>query len=371
MRVTDPLGKTDETRQYVHVKTHNTPPTCRITAPEDGVPSNPNNPLLLEGFAHDVDLEANQLTAYWSSDRDGEIGIVHPELDGTLALEHEGMSPGLHILQLIVEDERGEYCIDYVSHVVGTPPTVILTSPRTTKVYNVGDPVPIQAMVSDELDSPYEIDLAWEDNDGRFSDTRANSSGQVSFEYDGFRRGAQTLTVTATNEIGMSSTDSVTFRMNGAPTAPTIQITPSTPDTHASLGVNMSIASTDPDSDPITYRYQWQKDGTAASSSSSIPSSDTQKGETWTVSVTPNDGFMDGPAAVASVLIQNSKPSLSSATISPNPAYANDTLTCTGYGFFDPDEPALRDPDARYAFSFLSAQTALASDNDFPPTRTR
>lgn len=61
------------------------------------------------------------------------------------------------------------------------------------------------------------------------------------------------------------------------------------------------------------------------------------KGDTVTCTVTPNDGTDNGEPISAAVTIQNSAPSVSFVDVSPNPAGANDTLTCTWLGFEDAD----------------------------------
>jgi len=62
------------------------------------------------------------------------------------------------------------------------------------------------------------------------------------------------------------------------------------------------------------------------------------KGETWHFTVRPKDGTDYGELRTSSnVTIQNSPPSISNVTITPDPAYTNDTLTATPIGWFDAD----------------------------------
>ena len=62
------------------------------------------------------------------------------------------------------------------------------------------------------------------------------------------------------------------------------------------------------------------------------------KGETWYFTVIPKDGTDFGTLQTSTnVTIQNSPPSISSVTITPDPAYANDTLTANPTSPYDAD----------------------------------
>ena len=72
----------------------------------------------------------------------------------------------------------------------------------------------------------------------------------------------------------------------------------------------------------------------------SVPATELDVGEVWTVRVTPNDGYIDGSYAEESITISNSDPTISSVTISSSDGavtYNDSTLTCTATAS-DPDE---------------------------------
>ena len=61
-----------------------------------------------------------------------------------------------------------------------------------------------------------------------------------------------------------------------------------------------------------------------------LAASNTAKGETWSVEVTPSDGLMNGTAGTASITISNAAPTISSVTITPSSGVtSNDVLTCS------------------------------------------
>ncbi len=90
---------------------------------------------------------------------------------------------------------------------------------------------------------------------------------------------------------------------NVPPTPPVLNITPQDAVTNQNLVVNMTIPSSDSDSDTITYRYQWYKDGVLQPTlkEAVVDSSNTAKGQTWQVVITPNDGEVDGTSTEATV----------------------------------------------------------------------
>ncbi|MBM4393056.1 MAG: hypothetical protein FJ090_18175 [Deltaproteobacteria bacterium] len=151
-----------------------------------------------------------------------------------------------------------------------------------------------------------------------------------------------TCSVTATDgtETSAAGSDSVTIDdyVNVPPEAPTIHITPDPAQSDDALTAVVDVDSYDLDGDTISYGYRWYADGVDSGVTSvTLPASATTRGETWTVVVTPNDGHQDGDSESASILVENTPPSMSSASISPSTAYTDDTLTATPSGFADDD----------------------------------
>jgi hypothetical protein len=106
-----------------------------------------------------------------------------------------------------------------------------------------------------------------------------------------------------------------------------VSITPSSPSSSQDLQAVIDVASVDPEGDAVSYTYEWLRDGVVqALSSSLVLGSETSRGETWTVRVTPHDADGDGPFGEASVVVRNAAPAVLTATISPDPAYTDDVL---------------------------------------------
>ncbi|MEC7983594.1 MAG: hypothetical protein VX278_00440, partial [Myxococcota bacterium] len=124
----------------------------------------------------------------------------------------------------------------------------------------------------------------------------------------------ETVSVAVTANDGSESnelTASLTC-MNTAPTAPSLSLSPTTPiEQTDDLVCEISTEASDVDSDAITYAFSWTVDGasfsgaTDTADSSTIDLSNTNAGEVWVCTATPNDGEEDGATASATVTIDS------------------------------------------------------------------
>ncbi|MCP4872598.1 MAG: hypothetical protein GY898_28235 [Proteobacteria bacterium] len=96
---------------------------------------------------------------------------------------------------------------------------------------------------------------------------------------------------------------------NGFPSTPGIAITPASPDTSDDLTCFVTVPSTDPDGDPVTYGYSWAEGGSPTPYTSDVvPSAATTLGQAWTCTVTPYDAVGPGAPASTTVTIGGSCP---------------------------------------------------------------
>ncbi|MFK7929674.1 MAG: hypothetical protein AB8H79_15890 [Myxococcota bacterium] len=96
----------------------------------------------------------------------------------------------------------------------------------------------------------------------------------------------------------------------------------------------------DPDGDPVGWSYQWTINGEAVpgATTNELTGATFDKGDQVRLVATPNDGFIDGaPVTSDFVLVQNTPPTVATASFSPSEVFATTTLTCVGAGFQDID----------------------------------
>jgi hypothetical protein len=120
----------------------------------------------------------------------------------------------------------------------------------------------------------------------------------------------------------------------------------------------------DIDSDPDRSTVVWTADGVEVGTAAVLPAGTVEGGQTLVCTVTPYDGITRGAAVSASVVVDDTAPSITSVTITPDPASADDTLRCAYAGYSDPDG----DPDASIIEWFVDG--TLATTGVFFPSAT-
>ena len=341
--VTDTSGKTDTAGVVVQVGPPNSPPTCGITEPADGASGAEGSSVTFRGLVGDADVPADRLAVDWTSNWDGAIASSTPSTSGDVALTTSRLSPGTHTITMTATDELGESCTDFILYTVSTAPSLTILNPGDGDIFEEGVAIAFDADVFDYEDAATDLSLEWSSNiDGVFSTIGADSAGSAIFTDDTLSVGLHTLTVRVTDTTGLWVQDSVTFEVNGAPSAPGVVLTPDPAATTDDLVASITTPSIDPDGDTVTYDYAWWRNGVASTASTSavMPASETSRGDTWRVVVTPNDGSAIGPSGEDTLTIANSTPSIATVSISPDPAGSDDTLTCAWSGFSDADGDA-------------------------------
>jgi alpha-tubulin suppressor-like RCC1 family protein len=121
---------------------------------------------------------------------------------------------------------------------------------------------------------------------------------------------------------------------NSPPTTYNVAISPDPGTVKDSFSCGYDYYDTDGDPDQSTL--EWFINGTSAGASTSLTSGYV-KGDLLECTVTPNDGVQNGTPETDSLTVSNALPTLTSATISPDPAYTDSTLECTSQGYLDSD----------------------------------
>ena len=123
---------------------------------------------------------------------------------------------------------------------------------------------------------------------------------------------------------------------NTAPEALAVAIPPAEPGTDEDLVA--AAQGADLDGDALTWRYQWLRDGAevAGATDATLPASETEHGQVWTVRAWASDGESESEPVEASVSIANAAPLGEAVTLAPDPAYEDSTIVASATGS-DPD----------------------------------
>jgi len=306
----------------------NVGPSCAITAPETNAFSEAGQEVAFTGTADD-DAGPGALSVAWESDRDGLLSDAPPDSSGALAFATSELTAGTHTITLTVDDAEGERCRDSVVYSVGSPPSLTVLSPGDGETWNEGDPVTFSTVVDDGQDAVDTLEVVWSVDGAEFGRVRADSTGAASFDWTPASWGTPTFSAVVHDSDGLYAQVDVDGVVNGLPDAPSVSLGPEAPTTTDLLQASIDAEASDPEGGSLTYRYGWTVDGAAFSAGSSVAAVETTRGETWTVSVVAIDELgAEGPAASASVTIENSAPSRPAVAISPASPLPDESLRC-------------------------------------------
>jgi len=267
-------------------------------------------------------------------------GAIVPELNNTLIVPSNFTKKG-EIWHFTVRPSDGkEYGDTYESpHVLiqNTPPTIDSYTPSEL-VLEINETQTIQfTHTSSDADNDT-LTYSW------LLDEIEQSTAQnwtYTTDYDSAGIHDITLVVYDTELATAQQQWTVTVQnVNRPPEASNLTISPANPTTTDDLVANYTYY--DPDGDPEDgTEILWYKDGELQphlNNTLIVPANETTKGEIWHFTIKPKDGTDFGELKTsANVTIQNSLPSITNLTITPDPAYTNDTLTAN-LTAFDPDE---------------------------------
>ncbi len=340
LEVEDPEGESARAESTVTILPSSAP-TADLDPPGTWVESE----ATLSGRFSDADDSLEALMVWFESSLDGRLTTpVPPRADGTISAQVT-LSPGPQNIVLWVEDPLGLVGNDSASTTVvavDAGPTVSFEAPRDGSRHILGQPVALEAQVTDP-DDPFDvISAVWSsDIDGELARGGVDASWRASLRVDDLSLGDHEVTIEVSDPAGRSAQAAIELTIDGAPSAPEIRITPADPLTDDTLRVLVDTDSVDPNGDPVSYIFAWTQasEPDVVSVGELLSPSDTQRGELWTATVTPWDGLQEGEPATADVLIGNSPPS---ATVELSPEEPDTTTDLIAvWELSDPDEADL------------------------------
>ncbi len=140
-------------------------------------------------------------------------------------------------------------------------------------------------------------------------------------------------------DLGLPVVSAATVAQNSLPVIGSVNLTPVAPNIASVLTCTPS-GTTDGDGDGVTYTYAWFVDGVLdpAETGNTVSAPTFAAGQQVYCEVTPNDGDADGATVQSNlVVVGNTPPTIASVTLTPDPAYEGNTLTCTANGVSDAD----------------------------------
>jgi cyclophilin family peptidyl-prolyl cis-trans isomerase len=267
-----------------------------------------------------------------------------------LTLTYAANATGTSTITVRATDEFGATVDDtfHVSVANQAPTaTVTLSSPSPT----VNGTLTATAKGSDPDGDPVTFTYAWSVNGNVVKTTSSTASTTDTLnlsQVPNIKKG-DTVKVTVTPSDGQlngaAASDTVTVA--DAPPTATVSLNTTSPMTNDTLTATATGA--DADGDPVTFTYSWAVNGNVVQTTTGDASKTNtfdlsqanhgNKGDRITVTVTPNDGTLNGTAVSATATVVNSPPAVSVSFNTTSPA-AGTTLTATAVPS-DPDSDSV------------------------------
>ena len=321
------------------IGTFNSLPTVHITSHYENDPVVEAIPFIVRATMGDADNNTEDLEASWyvANDLVPQCTRIAPDENGvsecTVSMYSNSDPPRVSV---DVRDPRGgsataAVTLDVVAQQAGyDAPHAEILAPADASISNEGELLTFHGTVSDVLDSPTDIVVSWaSDRDGVINDTsQPDSGGNTQFAYGaGLSPGLHIITLQATDTDGNFTSDFISHIVNGVPNAPVVSIAPDPAPSSQDLLAVIDVDSIDPEGDPVSYTWEWFLNGNPTLNTGALLwAAETSRGDLWEVQITPHDGTSAGPYGSAQVVIENAAPVVSSASITPEPAYTNDLL---------------------------------------------
>ena len=215
------------------------------------------------------------------------------------------------------------------------PPTCAITGPESGSVGAEGELITFTGTADDLNVTPDFLEVAWSsDKDGDIGTSTPTSTGEVTFPYSDLSVNTHVVTMKVTDELGETCTTDTVFTVG---TAPVLTITAPSDGAVLDHGEAVVFQATVSDNEdlPNEVTLSWESDidgvfstdGADSSGEVTLSVDSLSVGDqVVTVTATDTDGLFVAETVSFNL---NVPPVVSSVTISPDPAYNDDTLVCT------------------------------------------
>ncbi len=338
LTVTDELGEPCTDSIYYTV---GTPPVLNVTAPTDGTTLNHSDAVVFEATVEDNEDLPNEVSLSWESDIDGVFSTAGADSSGAATVSIDTLSAGDHTVTVTATDTDGLFVTDTVSFNLNQPPTVptvtLSPDPAATNQMLVAT-----ASGSEDPEGTGTVTYAYEwFEDGVLSaeSTSATFPASATAKHHSYR-----VQVTASDGLVESAFGYAEVNViNSDPVLSGPTLSAETAVAGDVLTCTASATDVDPEDSPAVT-YAWSDASTGPTYTVTLADA---FDSTITCTATANDADGGVVTGTASATVTNTAPTVTAVTISPDPAYNNDTLVCAATA----TDPEGTDPEITYEWT--------------------
>ena len=310
-------------------------PTAAILSPADGDRYYSDQKITFEGLIADTEDDVSQLIAHWSSDLEGTLSNIDvtPDSQGSI-LGYEYLMEGEHAIELHVADSTGKTTRESIIIEIGSPnsaPLCEILSPLAGSVGIENQLLELSATATDIDIENNLLAVSWNsDKDGALGTSIPTSAGDVQFFYDALSVNRHIITMTVTDEMGLSCSSAIDYTVG---TPPSISIDSPVHNEIFDEGISIDFSATvsDGQDQPEDIELAWSLNGSALSSQGAnstgvaVFSDSSLPYDSYSLILTATD--RDGLTASDQINFTiNGIPSAPVISIQPTPASTTDAL---------------------------------------------
>ncbi len=336
LRVLDPINALGQDKVSIEV-VETTPPLVQIESPQDGDHFYTDKKIALIGAVSDAEDDPDGLILHWTSDITGRLDIETTVTSDGSVTAYADLEEGEHAVTLHAMDTHGKTGSDAVIISVGPPntgPSCGIVSPVEGALLSPTEDTTLVGTATDADQDAHTLVAGWaSDQDGDLGSSAPTTAGDVTFVASDLSAGTHVLTLTVSDELDETCTDSVVVQVGSPP-----EITITSPATgsvleHGTTTTWVASVSDAEDTGPLlTVQWTSSVDGALGGGAAdviglaSLDAALSLGPHEITATVTDTHGQTSSDTITVAI---DDVPVVSDVQILPDPAWATDGLSCS------------------------------------------
>ena len=254
--VVDVDGGIGQQTVEITVQQGNDAPNCSLESPEDETLVALGQEVGFRGVATDSNMPNQDLTVEWQSSVSGLLGTSSPTDVGDVFYALTFDTVETHWVTMLVTDDVGATCSDEVLIEVVHGPQVKIVQPEPETVVVSGSNTIFEGAIQHDGVDVNTVSVQWSSSlEGELASGSPASDGTVMWVGNFQEYGLHEIALTAEDEQGMVSSDSIEVVYNAMPVIQTINMNPANPTKEDVVTCRPTYS--DEDGGALDVEYAW------------------------------------------------------------------------------------------------------------------